>query len=248
MRTSAIALFVASAMGCHSGHVTEHQHIPEPPLPLQIKGARDLLVRGDPAAFTLGPSSLAIDDREIPIRAYEGAPLDVVARSIARVPRELRDLMTELVVSEIPNPTDAAWTEKYRAPVVAGMGAVGSGRVTIYPHGFEQLRAPDGEDVFTRNLMHELGHCWSLRDWAKEPAGQQAWLRAIASDGKAPSTYAVVAMGSAGWPYEDVAETTALYFLIRGTPAFEAQRRRMPARFAILDARFSSREPAPMTR
>ena len=210
-------------------------------MPLQIKEAHGLPVRGERAPFTLGaPSSttsLAIDGREIPIASYEGAPLDLVAQSIARVPSALRDLLTRVVISPTASPDDAAWSEKYRLPVLAAMGAVASGRISIFPHGIAQLRLPDG-DVFVRNLMHELGHCWSLRDWALAPAGKEAWMNAITSDRGAPSHFAILSFRHSGWPHEDVAEATALYFLIRGTPAFDTYRTTMPARFALLDARF----------
>ena len=209
----------------------------DPPLPLQIKDAHDLPVRGEPAPFTLTAAGLQIDGREIPITAYDGAPLDPIARSFARVPLPLRGLVTELAVSSTPSPLDAAWTRTYHAHVVAAMGAAPSGKVTVYPHGIDELSDADG-DVFARNLMHELGHSWTLREWKTTPAAKDAWLRAIASDRRAPSRYAIISFRNSGWPFEDAAEATALYFLVLGTPAFEIYRATMPARFALIHARF----------
>lgn len=212
-------------------------------LPLQIKKEQSLPVQGVAAPFTLrnagADASLSIDGRELPIAFYAGAPVEEVARAIARVPALLRGVLTSIVISPNPNPYDAIWAEKYRLPVLSGMGAAasGSGRVVIYPHGIAQLHAADG-DVFVRNVMHECGHCWSLREWAKNPPAKQAWLDAIASDGDAPSFYAVSSFRNSGSPDEDAAEATALYFLVLGTAAFPVHRTRMPARFALLDARF----------
>jgi len=211
--------------------------VADPPLPLQIKDDHDLPVRGEPVPFTLTAGALQIDGREIPITAYDGAPLDPIARSFARVPLPLRGLITGIVVSSTPSPLDEAWARKYHAHVVAAMGAAPSGTVTIFPHGIDELSDAD-RDVFARNLMHELGHSWTMREWKATPAAKDAWLRAIASDRRAPSRYAVIAFRNSGWPFEDAAEATALYFLVLGTPAFESYRAAMPARFALIHARF----------
>jgi hypothetical protein len=182
---------------------------------------------------------LSIDGRQIPIAAQGEAPLEETARSIARVPMALRAVLTAIAISPTANPADDAWAKTYGLPVRSGMGAIasGSGKVVIYPHGLEQLRSR-GSDVFVRGLMHELGHCWSLRDWAKTPSAKDAWLGAIASDRSAPSQYAVLSFRNSGWPYEDAAEATALYFLVLGTPAFGDYRASMAGRFALLRARF----------
>jgi hypothetical protein len=87
--------------------------------------------------------------------------------------------------------------------------------------------------------MHELGHAWSLRAWQDDPASAQAWRAAIASDQDPPSEYARGSFQSSGALDEDAAEATALYFIERGTPDFERYRARMPARFALIAARFA---------
>jgi hypothetical protein len=212
------------------------------PLPTQIKDAHELVVRGEPAAFTLGPAAIAIDGREIPLTAYPGAPVEEIARAITRVPAALRAVLTAIEVSATPSPNDAAWTKRYGLPVLAGMSTAPSGKVTIFPHGIDELTNPD-HDVFVRNLFHELGHAWSLHDWKESPAAGVAWIAAIKSDRGAPSKYALSSFRKSGLPFEDVAEATALYFLTRGTPAFAAHREAMPARFALLDARFPLGRP-----
>ena len=212
--------------------------IDPPSLPTQIKRRARSRGSGDAAAFTLKATSLAIDGREIPFSAYPGAPVDEIARSIARVPAALRAVLTAVEVSAAPSPNDAVWAKTYGLPVLAGMSTAPSGKVTIFPHGIDELKDSD-RDVFVRNLLHELGHAWSLHDWKERPAAAETWMAAIKSDRRAPSKYALYAFRKSGLPSEDASEATALYFLTRGTPAFDGYRAGMPARFALLDARFN---------
>jgi hypothetical protein len=249
--------WLALALGCHARPPSVP--VPPPPpsapvarsLPIQIKQAHDLPVRGEPVAFMLAPSaleptSLVIDGREIPVTAYAGAPVDDVARSFARVPAPLRAVVTSIVIDNVPSANDAPLSKKYGLPVLAGMSTAPSGEITIYPHGIAELHDPD-PDVLTRNWMHELGHCWTLHDWGATPAAQAAWVAAIESDRGVPSQYARIAYRNSGWPYEDAAEATALYFLVLGTPAFDSYRETMPARFALLHARFQRSDASTST-
>jgi hypothetical protein len=112
-----------------------------------------------------------------------------------------------------------------------------AGDITIYPYGIAELR---DEDFFVKNLMHELGHVWSRRAWRDDPVSQQAWRDAIARDPDPPSEYARTSFRNSGALDEDAAEATALYFVERGTAAFARYRARMPARFALLAARFGA--------
>jgi hypothetical protein len=209
-------------------------------LPLQIKDDARLVLRGEPAPVELQGAALRLDGRLLPVEAPAGAPLAEIARELARVPRALREVLTRLVVSAAENPSDAEWSARYGLPVRAGMGANASGTVTIFPHGLSRLTSPD-RDAFARNLLHELGHCWSLRAWRDEPAAQRAWLAAMARDPAAPSVYAQESFRRSGLPFEDAAEATALYFLVRETEALAEYRAALPARFALLDERFHER-------
>ena len=191
------------------------------------------MVHAEPVAFTVRPGFLDIDGRSIPL-AGEGS-WDVIARQFARVPNELRPLVHTLAVSATPSSLDAVYAKKYNAPVLAGMSANADGDITIYPHGIDELADPDG---FVRNFMHELGHTWSLAAWRADPAAEARWLAAMRADTTAPSYYAVQSFKSSGEPFEDAAEATALYFVTRGTPLFERYRAVMPARFALVAARF----------
>jgi hypothetical protein len=203
-------------------------------VPPQIKHARGLAVRAAPIKYSLAAGTLSIDGRDIPLSA--SAHADAIAHAVARVPGELRALIHTLAVSRVANASDAAFTRKYRVTVVAGMTAGAAGDITIFPAGIDELR---DEAVFVRNLMHELGHTWSKRAWDADPAARQHWLDAIASDSTVPSRYASAAFRGSGDPDEDAAEATALYFLVRGTLRYDGYRAAMPARFALLVARFA---------
>jgi hypothetical protein len=140
--------------------------------PLQIKSAREFVVHAEPVAYTLASGELSIDGRVIPLAG--DASWDAIARQVARVPKELRPLMQTLAVSATPSPLDDMYTKKYKAPVKAGMTSTATGNITIYPHGVDELADPDG---FVRNLMHELGHTWSLAAWDGGSGGAAALAR-----------------------------------------------------------------------
>lgn len=200
----------------------------------QIKSAHALAAPTAVAAYSMAPGAIAIDGRAIPITGT--GPVDAIAHGLARVPPELRAQLESLAISPVPDPHDAMFARKYGMPVQAGMSTGLHGDVTIYPYGLAELR---DEDFFVKNLMHELGHAWSRRAWRDDPASAQAWRDAIASDPDPPSELARTSFRNSDALDEDAAEATALYFVERGTPAFDRYRARMPARFALLAARFA---------
>ncbi len=231
------AVTLAIALGCSPPRSAPIAVTAPPPPPMfrQIKSERSLVVHTTAAPFTLADHVLSIDGREIALQGDGDLP--AIAHGIARVPPELRALITSIAISATPNPTDAAFAKKYGMPVTAGMTANADGEITIYPYGIAELRE---EDWFVRNLMHELGHTWTLHAWRADPAALRAWLAAIANDRAAPSEYAMTSFATSGWPTEDGAEATALYFCVRGTSLYESFRAEMPARFALIASRFPS--------
>jgi hypothetical protein len=205
-----------------------------PPVVRQIKTAPEFPAPTDVAAFTIGDHAIAIDGRSIPIDG--SGPLDDIARGLARVPRELRDVLQTLAISPTQSPNDAYFAAKYKLPVKAGMATGTHGDITIYPYGLELMRRD--EAILVKNFMHELGHAWSRIEWQRDPKARDAWLAAIASDPGVASDYARMSFHSSGAPDEDAAEATALFFLVRGTPRFEQYRAAMPRRFALIAKRF----------
>jgi hypothetical protein len=224
-----LVILCAIALGCHAPPAPAD----ELPMPTQIKSERDLVIHAIAVPYTLSAGTLSIDGREIPI-AGDG-PLDRIARGIARVAPELRALVHTIAISPTPSLLDEVWAKKYKLPVLAGMTSNADGEITIYPHGIDELADPDG---FVRNLLHELGHTWSLRAWHDDRGTYVAWLAAIDTDRASPSRYAAMSFKSSGSPAEDAAEATALYFAVRGTAKLEHYRAAMPARFALIEARF----------
>ncbi|HEY1814252.1 MAG TPA: hypothetical protein VGG74_17995 [Kofleriaceae bacterium] len=205
-----------------------------PPVVRQIKTAPEFPAPTAAAAYSVDDGAIAIDGRRIPI-AGDG-PVDSIAHGLARVPRELRDVLQTLAISPTPSPNDAYFAAKYKLPVKAGMATGSHGDITIFPYGLELMHR--SESILVKNFMHELGHAWSRIEWQADPKAREAWLAAIASDPGVASEYARTSFKSSGAPDEDVAETTALFFLVRGTPRFEPYRAAMPARFALIAKRF----------
>jgi hypothetical protein len=227
---------VLIVVGCHP------QATPAPPVVAQIKSAHELAAPTAVAAYEVGSGEIRIDGRAIPVTG--DGPLDGIARDFARCPRELRDQLQTLAISPVPNPNDAYFRDKYKLPVQAGMSTGLHGDVTIYPYGLAELRAEstaqvDDDAMFVKNFMHELGHAWSRIAWARDASAKAAWLDAIASDPSVPSEYARMAFRNSGAPDEDAAEATALFFIERGTPAFDAYRAAMPKRFGLIAKRFA---------
>jgi hypothetical protein len=207
-----------------------------PPAPLvmprQIKGDRDFVVRWQPVAYAIVDGNIAMDGRTITVTGT--GPIEAIAHQLARVPKPLRDLIQTIKISAVAS-DDTVFRKKYKMNVVAGMSANADGDVTIYPYGLQHLSDPD---FFTRNLMHELGHTWSSAAWRHDGDALKAWVDAIGKDTAAPSEYADTSFKNSGLPFEDAAEATALYFLVQGTPLFDRYRAVMPARFALIAARF----------
>jgi hypothetical protein len=201
----------------------------------QVKSAHELRAPDTKlAAYAIDDGTIALDGRTIPVSG--AGPIAAIAHGLARVPPELRALLRSLVISPVASPNDARFTKQYGIQVQAGMSTAVTGEITIFPTGIAELR---DEDFFVKNLLHELGHAWSLRAWRDDRTSAQAWRDAIASDPDPPSEYARVSFRNSGALDEDAAEATALYFIERGTPDFERYRARMPARFALIAARFA---------
>ncbi len=181
---------------------------------LQVKSAHELAAPVAVAAYAVRDGAIEIDGRSIPV--IGAGPLDAIAHGFARVPAPLRALLQTLAISPTDSPYDAYFQRVYKLHVVAGMGT----------------------DFFVKNFMHELGHAWSRPAWRDDATAAKAWRDAIAADPDPPSGYARDSFRNAGAMDEDAAEATALYFLMRGTADEARYRGRMPARFALLDARF----------
>lgn len=167
-----------------------------------------------------------------------GDPIKLrVAKSIGRVqvervltaltllPPIARPHVRTIVMEPERSGLDRAFAQMFDMPRFRSAMTADGDTVRIYPR--EELWRPG---VLTMLLLHEAGHNWSFTQLG--PQGHRAWERwakVMQADGLAPSQYAKKTR------YEDFAETFALYFGTRGTPAHDEYRRLFPKRFGFID-------------
>jgi hypothetical protein len=176
---------------------------------------------------------LVLDGRTIPIVLVATAPpaeRDRRARRLAevaaRLPPYASRLLTQFVAFAAPRPTDRCDGRQ------AGMTALGSGLISVFPHGFEQ-----DEATLARNLVHEVGHTVSLRAWGDDPqsAAWWRWREAVAADGAVPSHYGNGRDPRPRQLLEDFADASALYLLSLPYPKQHARfKSQIPARFELV--------------
>lgn len=161
--------------------------------------------------------------------------VEEVARALAGLPESSRTRITSVTLSPVANPDDAFWAKTYGLPEMTSHMSVGTdGAVTVYP----STRARTAEHL-AMSLLHESGHAWSFERWGTDTTAPawKPWADAVEADVVRVSTYGNAHLS------EDVAEATALYQSIRGTPLFEEYRALYPARFAILDRELGGTAP-----
>jgi hypothetical protein len=156
--------------------------------------------------------------------------LDDAVKALTMLPAASRALVKEVNLDPVKNPQDAFWAQTYNQPNFSSYMTCGSeGVVDIYP----QEQKGDFK-YMADSMVHETGHAWSNAKWGDDPQGAKwaPWRDAAAKDGLLPSDYAKSS------PEEDVAESTALYLAMKGTPLFDEYRKLYPNRFALLDTQF----------
>ncbi|MDR5761549.1 hypothetical protein [Caballeronia sp. LZ035] len=140
-------------------------------------------------------------------------------------PQQTQDL-TRVSLNTQMNPEDAYWATKY------GEAGFSSGATAEIEQGVAIFPWKDWRDIpqeyVDSTMSHETGHLWSQSLW-KDGSKKQAWLDAMASDGKAPSDYARRNEN------EDFAESVNMYFSSLGSPCEERGREKYPARYRYLD-------------
>ena len=177
---------------------------------------------------------VTIDGKAIPV--YMPKPpsatgnthsVEEVAKALAALPPEARKVVTHVNVSPAQNPKDADWEKVYNRPGFRSYMTAGAGGVVdIYPSTRKV-----SQDNMDKSIHHEVGHTVSGQKWGLDTtdARWNDWKSASTNDGSAPSKYAQVA------PTEDFAETYALYYQVKGTPAEADARQRFPNRFQVID-------------
>jgi hypothetical protein len=80
----------------------------------------------------------------------------------------------------------------------------------------------------TAMLSHETAHLLAADRFKANPALQKKWEAAIRADNHRVSDYSTTSL------QEDVAETVALYYQVKGTPEEAALKRDFPNRDALI--------------
>lgn len=162
---------------------------------------------------------------------------------MSRVDDGVRTLIATVVLNPSTNPQDALWagTPGFSAEHRSFMTATtADNTVHVYPIGAPGVGVAR-ERLLAGVFTHEAGHL--LQPLVeKDPALQALWTAAVASDDVRASSYAF------SNDAEDFAESFAIYATTRGSPAHDAYRALMPARFSAfdaIDARLLSASAAP---
>ena len=208
---------------------------------------------GPPAPYTLTPIKgldqfnfpsgaapanrhmMEIDGRQIPIISpkstdpslgHTHSPEDI-ARGIASIPKQNRDLINQAIINPGANPADAHWQNVYGDPKHRSYMTAGSdGVIRVYP-----TTNPQSDRATANALVHETGHTDAYQRWGGPGSqGWSAWQQAMASDKLRPSDYAKSS------PAEDYSESLVWHQAARGNAASAAEMRRLfPERYRILE-------------
>jgi hypothetical protein len=181
---------------------------------------------------------VTLDGQDIPVfTPHDGTyqppnqtSIEDTTRALAMLPVASRALVKEVSLDPVRNPQDEFWARTYNQPNFSSYMTCGAqGHVDVYP-----TSGPSDFKYMADTMVHETGHAWSNAKWGDDGQADawKGWREAIAKDGIPPSEYAMNA------PEEDVAESTALYLAMKGTPLFDNYRKLYPNRFALLDEQF----------
>jgi hypothetical protein len=173
-----------------------------------VIGAQAISIYGPTSGQALGESGTRLLSPE------------AMANAIAPIPAILRNQIRTVVLNPYRDPRDAQYDLQFG---VTGFRAFMEGHPDGVVRVFPQVR--ERTDV-TDVLLHEIGHVWSVRDLTS--ADWDTWTTAQAADGHFVSLY-----GSKD-PREDLAECSAVYAALSGTPGLAELVAMFPARFALL--------------
>ncbi|MFO0726375.1 MAG: hypothetical protein U1E65_21495 [Myxococcota bacterium] len=218
------------------GALLEPEVVETPRDPLPGASTKPPKVTFDPKTKT---SSALLDGKEHPIERYTVEvggrkievliPTDVpasegqipsikdIAPALAGLPPELLKHIDQVIVSPVRMDRDPI--------AIAGYNPVTKKNGIVMP---PQPTGVQGRVDLTGTMSHEAGHLVATDAWLKDRSKAEAWKKAIESDDKWPSFYA------ANNIREDVAESIAKYYQVKGTPAEADMKRDYPARYQLL--------------
>ncbi len=218
------------------GAILEQEAVPTTRDPLPGAATKAPKVTLDPKTKT---SEALLDGKEHPVERYvvevSGRKIEVliptdvapdkgaipsikdIAPALAGLPRELLKHIDQVIVT--PERIDGD-------PIaIAGFNPDTKKNGIVFP---PQPTGIQGRVDLTGTLSHEAGHLVATDAWMKDRSKAEAWKKAIESDDKWPSFYASNNLR------EDVAESIALYYQVKGTPAEAEMKRDYPARYKLL--------------
>lgn len=172
--------------------------------------------------------TLRVSGDRVKLRAAKSIPRAEVERvltALTLLPPIARPHVRTIILEPERNGLDRAFAQMFNMPRFRSAMTADGETVRIYPR---KEAWPPG--MLAMTLLHEAGHNWSFTHLG--PQGHRAWERwakAMKADELSPSQYAKKT------PYEDFAETFALYFGTRDTPAHDEYRRMFPKRFRFMD-------------
>lgn len=143
----------------------------------------------------------------------KGVPsVELIAKSLAGLPATERALVKEVIVDPRLKDFMQAVSAKDGRPNRVFMGG----------------EVADNQREMTATLSHETAHLLSAEQFKAHPALRVKWEAAIKDDNHRVSNYAASSL------QEDVAETIALYYQVKGTPDEAVMQRDFPNRFALV--------------
>jgi subtilisin family serine protease len=175
-------------------------------------------VRGiDPKKADVFVHTVTIDGKAIeviyPRPKPEGFPtIDLIAKGLAGLPATERAHIEQVIV----DPMFKDWMQAASAK---------DGRPNRIFMGGE---APDNAREMTAILSHEAAHLLAADRFSAKRELVQQWQAAMDADNHRVSDYATTSL------QEDVAETVALYYQVKGTPDEAVMKRDFPNRYAAV--------------
>jgi hypothetical protein len=171
----------------------------------------------DPKKADVLVHTVTIEDQQIEVVYPRPMPKDVpsvelIAKSLAGLPAAERALVKEVIVDPRLKSYMQAVSAKEGRPNRVFMGG----------------EVPDNQREMTAMLSHETAHLLAADRFKANPALQKKWEAAIRADNHRVSDYSTTSL------QEDVAETVALYYQVKGTPEEAALKRDFPNRDALI--------------
>ncbi|HEY6510459.1 MAG TPA: S8 family serine peptidase, partial [Burkholderiaceae bacterium] len=171
----------------------------------------------DPKKADVTVHTVSIEGRTIevifPRPLPKGLPsVELIAKSLAGLPATERLYVSQVIVDPRMKDFMQAVLAKDGRPNRVFMGG----------------EVADNPREMTATLSHETAHLLSAQKFKDNPALRLKWEAAIKDDNHRVSNYA------ASHLQEDVAETIALYYQVKGTPDEAVMKRDFPHRFALV--------------